>query len=99
MPVGYVMGVLPADGSDYRGPVAILPTMSVEPDLTSRNALANARWMALASPAIAEPLAAMLDQVAASAERGEQAGTVDVEDYYQHPLALARLILGATDDD
>jgi hypothetical protein len=47
----------------------------------------------------AEPLAATLDQVAASAERGEQVGSVNVEAYYRHPLTLARLILEAAGEE
>src|ERR1044072_636267 len=74
LPGGSGLAVLPADHADYRGPLVIAPTMSVDPDMAARNALANSQWMALVSPAIAEPLAAMLEDWAikyASAEAVE----------------------------
>ena len=87
--------------------VAWLPTFSAEPWSDGRNAWNNAAWIALASPALAEPLAAWLEGCATDLECAETAAAkwgdaerlgpgdyVDEPDSARHALTLARLING-----
>jgi hypothetical protein len=55
--------ILHGEGNDTEF-LAWLPTFEVEPWGQKRNVWNDSRWIALMSPAVAEPLAAMLDTCA-----------------------------------
>ncbi|WP_214367649.1 hypothetical protein [Pseudonocardia sp. H11422] len=59
---------------------------------------ANARWITVLSPSIAEPLAALLDSLAESAEQTLKAGGSTDREPYLSAVALAKLIVEAAED-
>jgi hypothetical protein len=59
---------------------------------------ANARWITLLTPSVAQPLASLLDSLADSAEKViRTGGSVDHEPYLS-AVTLAKLIVNATQD-
>ncbi|WP_439377461.1 hypothetical protein [Amycolatopsis lexingtonensis] len=67
---GFVASVLSGDGADT-DLRAWLPTFSNDTELTKRNVLNDAGWIALASPVLAEPLACLLEEAALRRDRAE----------------------------